>query len=66
MAAHVIDHLVSGPAEGAPHLPPLMQSVTVDDALNSVARTFEGIVLYGTCSQPDGKELFKIDYIHGS
>jgi hypothetical protein len=66
IAKYVIDHLVSGPAEGEPHLPPLMQNVTADDALNSVARTFKGIVLYGTCSQPDGKELFKIDYIYGS
>lgn len=66
MAAHVIDHLASGPVEGAPHLPPLMQNVTVDDALDAVARTFKGIVLYGMCSQPDGKELFRIDYIYGS
>jgi hypothetical protein len=65
-AKHVIDYVVSGPAEGAPHLPPLMQNVTAGDALDTVARTFKGIVLYGTCSPPDGKELFQIDYMHGS
>jgi hypothetical protein len=52
--------------EGAPHLPPLMTNVTVDDALDSVAQTFKGIVLYGACTQPDGKELFDINYIDGS
>ncbi|MGA8532917.1 MAG: hypothetical protein WB615_02275 [Candidatus Tumulicola sp.] len=66
MASIVIDNLENGPVEGAPHLPPLMQNVTVDVALDSVARTFKGIVLYGSCRQPDGKELFKIDYIYGS
>lgn len=66
MASLVIDHIDNGPVEGAPHLPPLMQKVTVDDALDAVARTFNGIVLYGSCRQPDGKELFKIDFIYGS
>jgi hypothetical protein len=65
MASTVIDIIVRGPAEGAPHLPRLMQNVTVDDALDSLARTFKGIVLYGACKQPDGKELFDIDYIDG-
>jgi len=58
--------VVGPPVEGAPHLPPRMQNVTVDDALGSLARTFKGIVLYGSCRQPDGKELFRIDYIRGS
>jgi hypothetical protein len=66
MAAIVIDIIVSGPIPGAPHLPPRMQNVTVDDALDSVARSFKGIVLYGTCTQPDGEELFDIKYIDGS
>ena len=43
-----------------------MKDVTAEDALDSVARTFKGIVLAGTCTQPDGKELFRLDYIHGS
>jgi hypothetical protein len=65
-ASTVIDIIVRAREKGAPHLPPLMQNVTVDDALDSVARTFKGIVLYGACTQPDGKELFDIDYIYGS
>jgi len=62
----VIDIVVSAPIEGRPHLPPVMQNISVDDALDSVARTFKGIVLYGACTQPDGKELFDINYIDGS
>lgn len=58
----VIDHFVSGPIPGAPHLPKLMQNVTVDEALDSVVRTFNGIVTYGICEQPDGKSLFRLGY----
>lgn len=65
-ASIIIDIIVRAPEKGAPHLPPLMQNLTVDDALDSVARTFKGIVLYGACTQPDGKKLFDINYIYGS
>lgn len=62
----VIDHLVSGPIPGARHLPKLMENVTVDEALDSVVRTFKGIVTYGMCERPDGKDLFELDYAYGS
>jgi hypothetical protein len=66
IAATVHDVIVRGPSNGAPHLPKLMQNVTVDEALDSLARTFNGIVLYGTCKMPDGKELFRANFIDGS
>jgi hypothetical protein len=66
IAETVLDIIARGPAKGAPHLPPIMKNVTVDEALNSVANTFKGIVLYGSCKKPDGKELFRSDYIDGS
>jgi hypothetical protein len=66
LAPFVIDHLVSGPIAGAPHLPKLMQNVTVDEALDAVVRTFKGIVTSGICKQPDGKSLFKFGFEHGS
>jgi hypothetical protein len=66
IAATVLDVIVRGPSNGAPHLPKLMQNVTVDEALDSLARTFNGIVLYGTCKMPDGKELFRANFIDGS
>ena len=66
IAATVLDVIGRGPSNGAPHLPKLMQNVTVDEAFDSLARTFNGIVLYGTCKMPDGNELFRADYIDGS
>jgi len=66
LAPFVIDHIASGPVKGAPHLPGMMRNITIDDALGAVARTFKGIVLYGECKLPDGKDLFKLDYIYNS
>jgi hypothetical protein len=66
IAETVLDVIVRGPSNGAPHLPKVMQNVTVDEALDSVARVFNGVVLYGTCKLPDGNELFRVDYIDGS
>jgi hypothetical protein len=54
------------PIAGAPHLPKVMQNITVDEALDSVARIFKGIITYGICTKPDGKSLFKLNFIHGS
>lgn len=64
MAATNFDNIMNGPAKGAPHLPPVMKNVTVDQALDAITSTFKGIVLYGTCKQSDGKELFKINYVY--
>jgi hypothetical protein len=49
------------PAEGLPHLPPSMKNVTVDQALDAIAETFRGIVVYGVCAQPNGTQLLYID-----
>jgi hypothetical protein len=43
-----------------------MQNVTIDSALDAVARTFTGIVMYGACMQPDGKSLFRLNFIYNS
>jgi hypothetical protein len=40
-----------------------MKNVTVDEALDSVARTLRGIITYGICKRPNGKALFNIDYV---
>ena len=45
--------LLMEPAEGLPHLPASMTNVTLDQALDVVATTFEGIIFYGTCTEPD-------------
>jgi len=46
------------PAEGLPHLPPELSNVTMDQALDMVARTWGGIVFYGACTEPDTYEVF--------
>jgi hypothetical protein len=51
LAEALADHPVESPKAGHPHLPPLMRNVTVDEALNSIAETFQGIVLFGACKQ---------------
>ncbi len=45
------------PAEGLPHLPPQLSNVTMDQALDLVARTWSGIVLYGVCTPPATYEV---------
>ena len=65
-APSVIDHLVGGWIDGAPHLPATMKNVTLDDALDAVARTFGGIVVYGQCARPDGKTLFLFGFTYGA
>jgi hypothetical protein len=54
------------PSRKAPHLPSMMQNITVDAALDSVARTFKGIVTYGICKQSDRRGWFYLDYLDGS
>lgn len=48
----IIDIIVAEPSPGAPHLPKSMKDVTVDEALDAVARTFKGIITYGICKRP--------------
>jgi hypothetical protein len=46
------NQLVQMPSEGLPHLPPSMRSITVDGALDTIARTFNVAVVYGYCPAP--------------
>ena len=39
------------PTEGLPHMPASMTKTTMDKALDQVAKSFGGIVLYGVCPQ---------------
>lgn len=44
---------VKPPTLGAPHLNASMVNLTLDQALDSVAQTFRGVVLYGACAAPN-------------
>jgi len=61
----VLSGAIAVPEAGVPlpHLPPSMQDVTMDEALDSVARTFGGIVIYQTCAEPNGRRLISSEYV---
>lgn len=58
----LINDILVQPAKGLPHLPSTMTNVTMDQALDMVARTFRGVVIYGACTEP---RLYKIDFTGG-
>jgi hypothetical protein len=43
--------ILTQPAEGLPHLPAEISNLTMDQALDMIARTWSGVVLYGACRQ---------------
>lgn len=45
-----------------PHLPPSIKDVTLDQALDSIAKTFRGVVTYGECTRPNGTDLIDIEF----
>jgi hypothetical protein len=58
------------PEEKLPHLPSSMSNVTVDEALDRIAKTWagQGIVVYGACDEStnaSGQRAFFIDYYGG-
>jgi len=50
------------PEKTLPHLPPSMENVTADQALDSIAKTFPGVVVYGECTKPSGAGLIDIEF----
>jgi hypothetical protein len=51
------------PEDPAPHIPAVLQNVSIDQVLDMVAVTFGGVVTYGVCTAgPAPRSLF-IDYI---
>lgn len=58
----LVDILLTEPSENLPHLPPSLENVTMDQALDTVARTFRDLVIYGVCTQPNGQSVLWLDY----
>jgi hypothetical protein len=58
VSARVINMPVEWPTEGPHHLPPELSNVTMDQALDMVARTWDYIVFYGACTEPGIYEIF--------
>ncbi|MGH2510592.1 MAG: hypothetical protein ACRDHZ_24725 [Ktedonobacteraceae bacterium] len=56
----ITDLGVVQPTKGFPHLPPSIRNATVDQALDTIAKTFMGIVLYGAC---DNQYLIEFGHV---
>lgn len=50
------------PSQGLPHLPSSMKDMTFDKALDAVANTFKGIVVYGECPQTGVPHEFYVGF----
>lgn len=59
-----MDFLSSLPSRNLPSLPPVMEDVTLDQVLDRIARTFNGIVIYSQCDAPNGGHLLWITFVH--
>lgn len=53
----VMNMIVVKPADGLPHLPNVMVSVTVDQVLDLIAKTFRGAIVYKACAPPDQYDI---------
>jgi hypothetical protein len=51
---------VEHPRRGRPHLPAVMRNVTVDQALNAIAKTFGVVIVFAQCTSRNGPALFDI------
>ena len=60
----VYSMIFTPPAEGLPHLPPEISSVTIDQALDMIAKTWSGVVLYGACTRTGMYEVSFADSTH--
>ena len=56
------DVLLGSPETGGAHLPFFIKDMTLDEALDLVAKTFHGVVLYTACSQ---QRTFMVDFAGG-
>jgi hypothetical protein len=58
--------LMTLPHNGAPHVPAVLQNVTVDQVLDMVARTFRRVVTYGVCTSGPAPHSILISLISPS
>lgn len=55
--------LIQRPMPGAPHLPSILQNLTVDQILDIMAARFKGAVLYGVCTEGPQPRQFSLDFL---
>ena len=61
VADRVANYQVLPPRAELPHLPTEIVDATLDQALDMVARTWQGIVFFGACDPPATYEVFFVD-----
>lgn len=56
---------ITVPEEGVPlpHLPASIKDQTMDQALDTIAHTFKGIVIYKTCAKNEGTGLVSLEFV---
>jgi hypothetical protein len=57
----VISENVQEPMEGVPHLPASIKDVTMDQALDLLAKTFASVVFYEECIDAKGVRFFSVN-----
>src|SRR5438874_12614072 len=50
------------PITRLPHLPTSLKNVTMEEAMDRVARTFAGVIIYGEWRDANGTRLFDVDF----
>lgn len=60
VASRVTNLGIALPANGLPHLPGSLTNITMDQALDLIAQTFGGVVIYSDCSK---SHSFMVDFI---
>jgi hypothetical protein len=59
----VTDMWVVTPEKGRPHLPAKLEDITVERALDLIAKTFRGVATFGICGQAGDKRLVSMDFL---
>lgn len=60
VSASVVHYPLSYPDPKLPHLPASITNLTMDEALDQVARTFGGVVIYEECAGQNASRLFSV------
>lgn len=59
-----IDELVPGHDETDPHIPPTLNDITFDEALDVVAKSFDGVVSYSECRKSNGYGFIDVNFFY--
>lgn len=54
--------IMQEPIPRLPHLPASLKNVTMEEAMDRVARTFAGVIIYGEWRDANGTRLFDVDF----